>query len=735
MIIIILTNYFNYYIMSLILSENLSHYEKTIINNLDLNNLDEQVIILSYYEEDDNYDIRIQVKNNIFIIFTDFKNYCYIKSENEYINEEINQIILNNKSYKSLCQIINVIINFKLDENEINDIYIDKYHFYKKIDEKTKIYINYNELQNKSEIKQNNYSKLKIPKELLLNSQQLFQLVINEIKKINTNYQYLHYIEPIDNNIFNLKIYMFFNKIKIELKIILNSNLYPFLPPQIEIVNPKVKLPLYFAIMNLNIIKLNNWKSIFSLEWIIENLYKKLEPIIHEYIESDYYYNEIELLLLKLSNLLKEDYSDKLNINFDLLQDKTKDTKLQYWKSGTGYSYGNNDSWDINNYIKEKELEKIEILNCLININNNINDNNIIYFKESILFKYFLDFTNGITLLDIENNYEIFNEIINIIKKIDKNLDFNFINNFSNNLKLIIEQILLLSENNEIYKNIIDVYDKYFKNNLELDIEVINNESYCDIMKTLQFKMSDLFDNHKFYNNKNIKIEPSSLKRIISEISSFKSGLPLNYDSTIWIRIPKNNINIFTFLISGPKDTPYENGLFEFHVFLPHNYPNSEPNVLLNTTGNNTVRFNPNLYNTGKVCLSLLGTWTGNESEKWNPKTSTFLQVLISIQSLILVEDPYFNEPGYERQMNTEIGKLKCKEYNNNLHIETIKWCMINMINNPPSGYEEVVLNHFKIKKQQIIEQVDKWLEESENKYKNKLSIEVNNLKILFNKM
>jgi len=721
--------------MSLILSENLSHYEKTIINNLDLNNLDEQVIILSYYEEDDNYDIRIQVKNNIFIIFTDFKNYCYIKSENEYINEEINQIILNNKSYKSLCQIINVIINFKLDENEINDIYIDKYHFYKKIDEKTKIYINYNELQNKSEIKQNNYSKLKIPKELLLNSQQLFQLVINEIKKINTNYQYLHYIEPIDNNIFNLKIYMFFNKIKIELKIILNSNLYPFLPPQIEIVNPKVKLPLYFAIMNLNIIKLNNWKSIFSLEWIIENLYKKLEPIIHEYIESDYYYNEIELLLLKLSNLLKEDYSDKLNINFDLLQDKTKDTKLQYWKSGTGYSYGNNDSWDINNYIKEKELEKIEILNCLININNNINDNNIIYFKESILFKYFLDFTNGITLLDIENNYEIFNEIINIIKKIDKNLDFNFINNFSNNLKLIIEQILLLSENNEIYKNIIDVYDKYFKNNLELDIEVINNESYCDIMKTLQFKMSDLFDNHKFYNNKNIKIEPSSLKRIISEISSFKSGLPLNYDSTIWIRIPKNNINIFTFLISGPKDTPYENGLFEFHVFLPHNYPNSEPNVLLNTTGNNTVRFNPNLYNTGKVCLSLLGTWTGNESEKWNPKTSTFLQVLISIQSLILVEDPYFNEPGYERQMNTEIGKLKCKEYNNNLHIETIKWCMINMINNPPSGYEEVVLNHFKIKKQQIIEQVDKWLEESENKYKNKLSIEVNNLKILFNKM
>ena len=29
------------------------------------------------------------------------------------------------------------------------------------------------------------------------------------------------------------------------------------------------------------------------------------------------------------------------------------------------------------------------------------------------------------------------------------------------------------------------------------------------------------------------------------------------------------------------------------------------------------------------------------------------LQVLVSIQSLILVENPYFNEPGYEKGMHT----------------------------------------------------------------------------------
>jgi hypothetical protein len=65
--------------------------------------------------------------------------------------------------------------------------------------------------------------------------------------------------------------------------------------------------------------------------------------------------------------------------------------------------------------------------------------------------------------------------------------------------------------------------------------------------------------------------------------------------------------------------------------------------VLLRTTGGGRVRFNPNLYACGKVCLSLLGTWSGAQGESWNPDASSALQVLISIQSLILVDDPYFN--------------------------------------------------------------------------------------------
>ena len=85
--------------------------------------------------------------------------------------------------------------------------------------------------------------------------------------------------------------------------------------------------------------------------------------------------------------------------------------------------------------------------------------------------------------------------------------------------------------------------------------------------------------------------------------------------------------------------------------FEPY-YPKSLPQVKFRITGAGSVRFSPNLYNEGKVCLSLLGTWGGAKGEEWNAENSTIIQVLFYIQSLILVPEPYYNEPGFEK--NTE---------------------------------------------------------------------------------
>ena len=59
-------------------------------------------------------------------------------------------------------------------------------------------------------------------------------------------------------------------------------------------------------------------------------------------------------------------------------------------------------------------------------------------------------------------------------------------------------------------------------------------------------------------------------------------------------------------MISGPSGTPYENGLFVFDILLPEEYPHVPPKVNLQTTGYGTVRFNPNLYNCGKVSVNAL---------------------------------------------------------------------------------------------------------------------------------
>ncbi|GKV05225.1 hypothetical protein SLEP1_g17257 [Rubroshorea leprosula] len=89
--------------------------------------------------------------------------------------------------------------------------------------------------------------------------------------------------------------------------------------------------------------------------------------------------------------------------------------------------------------------------------------------------------------------------------------------------------------------------------------------------------------------------------------------------------------------------TPYHDGLFFFDITFPLDYPNRPLMAHYRSFG---FRINPNLYANGKVFLSLINTWVGKKIEKWNPNESTVLQLLLSIQGLVLNEKPYFNEPG-----------------------------------------------------------------------------------------
>ncbi|XP_019714179.1 ubiquitin-conjugating enzyme E2 Z [Hippocampus comes] len=124
-------------------------------------------------------------------------------------------------------------------------------------------------------------------------------------------------------------------------------------------------------------------------------------------------------------------------------------------------------------------------------------------------------------------------------------------------------------------------------------------------------------------------------------------------------------------LIIGPFDTPYEGGFFLFLFRCPPDYPIHPPRVKLITTGQNSVRFNPNFYRNGKVCLSILGTWTG---PAWSPAQS-ISSVLLSIQSL-MTEKPYHNEPGFEQERHPGDSK----NYNECIRHETMRVAVCDML-------------------------------------------------------
>jgi ubiquitin-protein ligase len=233
---------------------------------------------------------------------------------------------------------------------------------------------------------------------------------------------------------------------------------------------------------------------------------------------------------------------------------------------------------------------------------------------------------------------------------------------------------------------------------------------YKTEMQDLQFAESERFPQFHYQDKLNAGMNAGNrqrTRRLGTEQADLPHSLPCSWDATVWVRRLEDRMDALQFMISGPVDTPYMNGLFLFDTYFPENYPNGPPLVNLATTGKGSVRFNPNLYNNGKVCLSLLGTWSGQQGESWSAGTSTFLQVLLSIQSLIMIEHPYFNEPGYER--GTTAATESSFHYNAVIMTACIKEAMIDQIRNPKAGFEEVTRKHFKMKRSAIIAQIEGW--------------------------
>lgn len=710
-------------------------------------------------------------------VTTDFNKYCMAESvfENFSTNKFNTAMCFKTKKPHQILDEICKIINMDTDLISKNK-FSDPFHVYQKLDEFSKVIIEYKKLEKDfykiieqcKGIQVNN----KIPKDLLLSPQQISQLIINEVKKVNRNREYTHYVIPDEINPYVLtlrikfdpdteagKIFQQINKDfgydYMELKLTIEPKTHPYIPPKLEYVKPKIKLPLLLSLINLDILKIDTWSPTITLEYFMTNLANQISPLVKDYVIPDATTNSnqnisfdaLEYELIKLASITKETTMDKVQIKIPIPKKIASETSSnsKYWKAGTGYGGEGVKEWDIKAYIKEQEVHTTEIGNILGRINKLISDDNIITINDSVLMKYIIGQINGFTMLEYDKSKNLYKQIFNILANlIGKPMSQIIINAISMGIKPTLDELdMLFKSSKEALEDedLLQIYclsdwyvSKYKEPISEIVISTDIKESYCQTMKKLQFGNYEIPSTHRFIKYNDQKTSQTALMRILSEISSFKKDLPLNWESTIWARVPKNNFHLFSFLISGPKDTPYENGLFEFHAYLPSDYPNTVPQVLINTTGGGRVRFNPNLYDSGKVCLSILGTWSGQAGESWNSKTSTFLQIMVSIQSLILVEQPYFNEPGWEREMNTEKGKKASESYSEERMPSTIKLGMTDMIKNPPNGFEEVIRNHFKMKKNEIINRTLIW-EQNASKYQQAIKTNRAELIELLNKL
>jgi len=158
------------------------------------------------------------------------------------------------------------------------------------------------------------------------------------------------------------------------------------------------------------------------------------------------------------------------------------------------------------------------------------------------------------------------------------------------------------------------------------------SEAYKKSLAHLRFENMQMKEKNGIYNHvnqvdlaKNTNPPMTKLVRLAQEIADLSNSLPCDYTDGIFCRVDSERVDFMKIMIMGASGTPYAHGAFVYDLFFENSYPNVPPKCTLVTTGGQTVRFNPNLYNNGKVCLSLLGTWRGSSTENWDPKLSTIL--------------------------------------------------------------------------------------------------------------
>lgn len=192
-------------------------------------------------------------------------------------------------------------------------------------------------------------------------------------------------------------------------------------------------------------------------------------------------------------------------------------------------------------------------------------------------------------------------------------------------------------------------------------------------------------------------ISKETISRLLKDVKQIIKN-PLTDNGIYYIHDDTDMLKGYA-LIIGPEDTPYFGGNYFFELQYPSDYPHNPPKVTYWTNGED-IRFNPNLYKCGKVCVSLLNTWRGDQ---WT-SCQTISTVLLTLCTL-LCKDPLLNEPGVSK------NHLDFNSYTQIIEYSNINIAICNIISKKPGVYQPFFNNFEPFIKENFIKNYDKIVE------------------------
>jgi len=197
-------------------------------------------------------------------------------------------------------------------------------------------------------------------------------------------------------------------------------------------------------------------------------------------------------------------------------------------------------------------------------------------------------------------------------------------------------------------------------------------------------------------------ISKETINRLLKDVKQIIKN-PLTENGIYYIHDDTDMMKGYA-LIIGPSETPYFGGNYFFDFNYPMDYPHSPPKVKYWTNGNG-IRFNPNLYTSGKVCVSLLNTWRGDQ---WT-SCQSISTVLLTLCTL-LCNNPLLNEPGVAKN-NPDMNS-----YDEIIQFANLDVAICDIIEKKKSVYIPFFDNFYSFIKENFIRNYEKLLEFAENK-------------------